>query len=344
MTPAEQVVRARLASGPIGFDVFMDIALYDPDVGFYATAGRAGGRAGDFITNPETGPLFGALVGRYLDRVWHDLGEPGDFTFVDVGAGPGTLARTVLAAEPDCLDSLQMVCVEVSAAQRALHPDRVETRADLFDEPITGVVFANELLDNLPVRVVEFADSAWHECCVDLVDEHVVMVPTTLDQRSRERCEALLPDVEAGTRVPLVDAAGSWLERARSALERGRVVVLDYGATTPELADRTMGGWLRTYRGHERGSDPLTAIGEQDITTDVPVDQLPPPDRQTTQAEWLAELGIDDLVDEGRRIWSERAGVGDLEALKARSRINEADALIDPTGLGGFSVLEWKTE
>ena len=59
------------------------------------------------------------------------------------------------------------------------------------------------------------------------------------------------------------------------------------------------------------------------------------------QAEWLRAHGIDDLVTEGRRVWQERAGIGDLAAVKARSRINEAEALLDEDGLGAFRVLEW---
>lgn len=337
MTAADRVVRERLADGPIGFDVFMDIALYDPDVGFYATTGRAGGRAGDFITSPETGPLFGVLVGRYLDRVWRDLSEPDGFTFVDAGAGPGTLARAVLAAEPECSNALRIVCVEVSAAQRALHPDGVESRADWPEEPVTGVIFANELLDNLPFRIAERIDGEWGELLLDGAS----LVHQTLDDATRQRCERVVGAAVDGMRIPITDRAGDWVPRAIGSVERGTVVAIDYGGSTAQIAERTMDGWLRTFRGHGRGSDPLTSVGEQDITADVPFDQLPAPDRRAPQADWLAGLDIDDLVEQGRRTWTERAGVGDLAALTARSRINEAAALTNPSGLGGFSVLEW---
>jgi SAM-dependent MidA family methyltransferase len=99
--------------------------------------------------------------------------------------------------------------------------------------------------------------------------------------------------------------------------------------------------WLRTYRAQQRGSGPLVDLGVQDITCEVCVDQLPTPTRDTTQAEWLRAHGLDELVDEGRRTWEERKAVGDLAAVEARSRISEAEALTDPTGLGAFRVLEW---
>jgi SAM-dependent MidA family methyltransferase len=147
--------------------------------------------------------------------------------------------------------------------------------------------------------------------------------------------------------VPVQDEAGRWLRRAlHLAAPGGRVVVLDYAARTAELAAREPEHWLRTYAGHGRGGPVLEHLGEQDITTDVCVDQLArvrAPAREATQADWLRGHGIDALVEDGRRVWSERAAVADLEALRARSRITEAEALLDPSGLGGFVVLEWHT-
>ena len=131
---ADQITAAiHAAGGAIPFSEFMHLALYG-EYGFYSQSGRAG-RRGDFITSPEIGPLFGALIARALDAWWHELGEPTEFTFVDAGAGPGTLARSVFAAEPECLDALRYVAVEVSASQRALHPRGVETCATMPDRP-----------------------------------------------------------------------------------------------------------------------------------------------------------------------------------------------------------------
>jgi hypothetical protein len=85
----------------------------------------------------------------------------------------------------------------------------------------------------------------------------------------------------------------------------------------------------------------LDDLGRQDITCEVAVDQLPPVSANTAQAAWLRTYGLDELVAEGRATWTARASVGDLEAIKARSRITEAEALTDPAGLGAFRVLEW---
>src|SRR4051794_26385958 len=140
----------------------MELAL-DGEHGYFAT-GRVG-RRGDFLTSPEVGPLFGAVVAHALDVEFERLGRPDPFTVVDAGAGPGTLARAVLAARPACAPALRYVAVEVAEGQRRHHPPGVESAAGLPSGRIDGVVLANELLDNLPFRLAVF-DGAWREAHV----------------------------------------------------------------------------------------------------------------------------------------------------------------------------------
>src|SRR3546814_19420298 len=83
----------------IPFDEVVAAALYSPDGGFYTGEGRAG-RRGDFVTSAEVGPLFGTLVGRALDDWWIEAGRPDVFVVVEAGAGPGTLAASILASKP----------------------------------------------------------------------------------------------------------------------------------------------------------------------------------------------------------------------------------------------------
>lgn len=323
----------------VPFSEFMADALYGP-AGFYTVGGRAG-RRGDFITSPEVGPLFGAVVARFLDAEWARLGRPDPFTVVDAGAGPGALARAVLGAAPACREALRYVCVEVAEHQHVHHPEGVESRRELPADPFTGVIIANELLDNVPFRLAVH-DGGWREA-------FVVTLP---DGRLVEQLSAafdpvpgvLPPTAALGARAPLQDAAAAWVSDARARLVAGTVVVIDYMTpTTAELAARPWREWLRTYRSHERGGHYLAEPGSQDITAEVAIDQLPVPDTVRTQAQWLRLHGIDELVAEGKRYWDEHAARPDLTAMRMRSRVSESEALLDPAGLGAFTVLEYRT-
>ena len=316
-------------TGPLRFGDYIEAALYDPAFGFFTRGGGAG-RRGDFLTSPEVGPLFGAVIARALDTWWLELGRPDPFTFVDCGAGNGALARAIVDAAPRCRHALDFVLVERSPALRSLHPSgpRHKSRDDLPEGPIEGVVFANELLDNLAFDLRQRSDDGWLDVVVDVSD-------------GGELCYR--PD-DGHDRVAHQYAAMQWLRRALDCVRRGRVVVVDYAITTEQMRARDWREWVRTYRAHARGGDPLSDPGTQDITVDVAFDQLVAirePTLVRPQHEFLAVHGIDELVAEGQRVWNERAHLGDLAALKGRSRRREREALIDPSGLGSFRVVEW---
>lgn len=334
------------AGGAIRFDRFVSLALYGPH-GFYTSnvadgrsdvtprTGRAG-RRGDFLTSPEVGPLFGAVLARALDSWWDELGRPNPYVVVEAGAGPGTLARSIIAARPKCAAALQYRAVEISEAQRSLHPGSVVSSSDMPSEPIRGVIIANELLDNLPFRLFVF-DGSWREAFVAHDDTRFVerlVVPTEMP--------ACLPTTAPhGARAAVQDAARQWLEDALTTLEHGRVVVFDYCSNTATMASRPWREWLRTYVAHGRGAHYLATVGEQDITVDVAIDQLSVPTAVSTQADFLRAHGISDLVEEGKVAWQKAASAPDLAALAMRSRVREAEALLQSGGLGDFSVLQW---
>jgi SAM-dependent MidA family methyltransferase len=373
VTPTEAAVERIRRAGPLRFDEVVELALY-ADEGFF-TVGAGAGRRADFITSPEVGPLFGAVIARALDTWWDEAGQPDPWLVVEAGAGRGALAAAVLAAAPRCSPALRYVCVERSPVLRhrqsellALEPPVTVFGAVLPDEagdeasaqpgtgPLVtslaelpaltacGVVLANELLDNLPFRLLERTPTGWAEVMAAADGGALRELLVELDADARADADGLAPDATPGSRIPLQAAAGAWLRRALGFVERGRVVAIDYAATTPELAARPWEEWLRTYRSHGRGGHPLDDLGAQDVTCEVAVDQLArvaPPAEDRAQAEFLATHGIDELVAAARSAWHERAHVGDLEAMKARSRVGEGDALVDPAGLGAFRVLEW---
>ncbi len=321
---------------PLRFDDYVNDALYNPTTGFYAATGNAGGARGDFLTSPEVGPLFGAVLARALDSWWSDLGRPDPFPVVEVGSGPGTLMRALVAAEPDCSAVWSLTSVERSARQRSQQADLVGKGVGVTGDlpPLGGaVVVMNELLDNVPFRVVERAEDGWREWYVESGRE-VLRRPVDLPEWFAA------PELDLGVPVPLLEGARELLVDV-VARSPARVIAFDYGVlTTEELGRR--GGWLRTYVAHRKGSDPLAAAGLTDITTDICVDQLPLGVAVVSQAEFLQRWGIDSLVAEGRDRWRAEASRPTVAALKARSRIREAEALCDPAGLGAFLALEWE--
>jgi SAM-dependent MidA family methyltransferase len=369
---AERVRRA----GPLPFDEVVDLALYHPVHGFYGR-GRGAGRDGrDFITSPEVGRLFGAVLARALDAWWAGLGEPDPFVVVEAGAGRGTLAASVRAAAPACGPALRYVLVERSGSLRrdqgarlplepaafvlgpspGADPDEgartspgsgplFTSLAELPVGPFVGVVVANELLDNLPFRLLARSGDGgtrkWDEVRVGAGLEEV-LVPAAPDLAAD--AGRLAPDAPEGGRIPVQRAAAAWLRAAAGCLRRGRVVVFDYGDATAAMAARPWTEWVRTYRAHGRGSHPLADLGDQDVTCVVATDQLAAaraPVAERSQAEFLGACGLEGLVEEARRTWRERAAIGDLAALTARSRVSEAEALTDGAGLGSFRVTEW---
>jgi SAM-dependent MidA family methyltransferase len=379
MDAYDEIVERIGREGPIAFDTYVELALYG-EAGFFTRA-RGAGRAGrDFVTSPEVGGLFGALIARALDGWWRDAGEPDPFLVIEAGAGRGRLAVDVLASAPACAGALRYVLVERSAGLRAAQRELltvepfedalgpvvrddddaavavtgmgpiVTALGDLPSVPLDGIVLANELLDNLPFRVVERREGGWWEVRVALDGTELVesVVPATVELASE--ADIVVTDAPEGARVPVPTALSTWLRACAAALGRGRLVVVDYTATGAELVERREDGWLRTYRDHGRGAPPLVAPGEQDLTVDVPREHLVHAaaragfrlERDVTQAEWLTELGADDLVADARREWDARAHVGDLEAVRHRSRVTEGAALLHPSGLGAHHVLVFR--
>ena len=368
--------------GPIPFDRFMAAALYDEAGGFFSQ-GHGPGRAGrDFVTSPETGSLFGFLMARALDRWWERLEQPDPFVVIDAGAGTGRLAADVLRATPACAPALRYVLVEASARLREEQRERLPIEpadrvlgpaapGDVGDAPMAvtgvgpivtsidelpagiehGVLIANELLDNLPVRVVEWTGTRWDEIRVGSEDEIFVeiAVPAPAELATAAETVRAGVTVAAGARLPVPTGTAGWVADVAAMLHRGALVVIDYAADAAGLVARGPHNWLRTYRAHERGGAPLVQPGEQDVTCDVPIEHLlTVADRSgfgleehTNQREWLQALGVDAIADAAAAATRAEPARTDLAALVARSHVSEAAALTDPDGLGAHHVFEF---
>jgi SAM-dependent MidA family methyltransferase len=288
-------------SGPVTVAEYMDLALYAPGHGYYARAVQRSGRAGDFVTSVDTGPLFGELLAIRFAAMTRALGpqinegathEPALASdLVEVAAGNGRLSRDILDAarrrDPAYYARLRVTLVERSETARgacgatlSAHAQRVhQTLADL-PTGIMGIVFANELLDAMPVHVVVMTASGLAEVYVDERDGRFVqrLGPPSVDALPRYFTNLGLV-LEPGARADVNLAAMDWIRRASTCLTRGYLVLIDYGHDALTLFSSAHAtGTLRSFHRHqadatgadEPGTPPwLVAPGSRDLTTHV---------------------------------------------------------------------------
>lgn len=347
------VLRDRIArEGPLGFTGFMAAALYHPEFGYYAREPRQVGRGGDFFTSVSVGPLFGELLARRFVKEWENLGSPERWRIIECGAHDGTLATDVLGAvsrlEPAAFARLEYAIPEplprLQAAQRDTlagfeGTTRFITEAGgLFADPLPGVAFGNELLDALPFHVVEWRGGRWHECRVAAQgdgfvweNEHGIADPalqTALARLGKNFAEGYRTEIRTNLR--------DFLAPLTRCLTSGLLVWPDYGFARPELyhPDR-MRGTLRTFSNHRAAEDPLTGVGEIDITAHVDF---------TAVAEAALSLGAVPVGFKNQGNWLTETGRGWLlqqEGNPDASLLRQFQTLTHPAHLGGsFHVLE----
>ncbi len=282
MTPLSARLAAEIASnGPMRFDRYMARALFDNEHGYYASGRARIGREGDFYTSVSVGRAFGrALAGQFAE-IWERLDRPERFDLVEQGANDGRFVADVLEAlrerHPACLAALRVTIVEpfpqLAARQRETLAawSRVRWIPSLDElEPITGVHFTNEYADALPVRLFVRRGDAWLERHVTTQNDALAFLdlPTTNLPREfpRELPEAAPEGYLAETRPEARD----WIAAVASHLERGVMLLVDYGFPRAQLyAPWRMTGTLSCYRDHRRDDDPLASPGRKDLTAHV---------------------------------------------------------------------------
>jgi SAM-dependent MidA family methyltransferase len=244
-TPLAALIREEiLRQGPIGFDRFMELALYHPEYGYYTRKDRDPfGTRGDFYTASQLQPVFGRVIARAVRTLRAEMGAPEDFKVVELGAGRGEMA--------EALQEFRYVPMDAGTSTSAI------------PENITGVVFSNEFFDALPVRVVQRRGERWYERRVDFSGGRFLFT----EGRAVE-------DIKTPQNVTEVhDTARGWMKKIAGQLHRGFVLTIDYGYTNAETL-RFPQGSLMSYHRHTASEDVLADPGERDITSHVPFDVL----------------------------------------------------------------------
>lgn len=281
MDIAETIASEIRSRGPMPFGRFMELALYHPTLGYYTGGGDPFGKSGDYYTNAQMQPVFGRLLAQRLDRWRHELGAPERFSVLELGPGRGETGREVRR----CMRNLEWVPVDVGDSWP--------------DSPLTGVIFCNEFLDALPVDSVERRGGQWVERRVGLSGGRLAW------QFTRFRGDPSgLPRIAEGRRIETCSRQAESVARMAAALERGRVLVIDYGYTRDEIerGGRFPDGSLMSYSSHRADPDVLADPGRRDITAHVNFSALADAGRAAglhvdplrTQQAFLLETGEPD--------------------------------------------------
>jgi SAM-dependent MidA family methyltransferase len=349
------------AGGPITFARFMELALADPEHGYYATQDDRPTRTGDFLTAPELHPIFGAVLARALDEQWRALDRPARFLLREYGAGTGALAESILRGLADdrsgLLDALFYEPVELlptrverirdrlaSAGFAAALAEPAATPAEPTSTPLDGAVLANEFLDALPIHRVVMRDGALLERFVGWSAEHsrfvdVETAPSTPGLAGRLAAEGVR--LRDGQAAEIRLATDPWVVAMSAGIGRGFATAIDYGAPAVELYGASRHeGTLRAYSGQRAHADPYAAVGRQDLTAHVDFTAV---ERAaagrgwrtlglTNQAEFLVGSGFGDL-------FATRQADPDVEPEAYLALRASAARLLDPRALGGFRVL-----
>jgi SAM-dependent MidA family methyltransferase len=341
--------------GPITFARFMELALYDPDGGYYRAAAARPGRGGDFLTAPETHPIFGAALARGLTEIWERLGRPAPFVLREFGAGTGALIQAILdrlaldrsgledAIRYDAIEAEPRRLEAIAARLSGMGREDVLVAPGASGEPITGAVVANEVLDALPTHRVVVRAGRLREVLTGSRGGQFIDVdadPTTPALAARLADEGVV--LTDGQRGEVCLAVDGWVASAAAGLHRGLLLLIDYGYPAAELYDagRRRDGTLRAYLRQRVHDDPYRHVGRQDLTAHVDVTAVERAAKRaglshlgtTTQAEFLVGLGTQDLL---QAVQADPGTTMEVY-LELRSALLR---LLDPAAMGRFRVM-----
>ena len=324
MTVLEQkIVNQIKTEGPISFEAFMAVALYDPEFGYYTRSSATIGRAGDFYTSPHLHMIFGMMIGRQLEEMWEVMGRPERFQVVEIGAGMGHLAKDILdyIVTKELSGHMDYSIVELNPAvreqQQSLlrrHAGKIRWSSGLCDVgTVAGCLLSNELLDALPVHLVVMRDELM-EVFVSLPEARDNSHDDTFVEVERP-CNSVIAaylkdfsiDFPRGYKTEINLKIKDWLTVVSEKLQRGFVLTIDYGYSSAEYySEQRSAGALLCYYKHQVNEDPYQHIGEQDITAHVNFSSVKQwgeelglrTEGYCPQGTYLVSLGIDQAITE----------------------------------------------
>jgi SAM-dependent MidA family methyltransferase len=272
----EQEIRER---GPIPFSRYMELCLYDSELGYYSRNAEQFGKAGDFYTSSDVHAVFGRLLARQFEEIWRVLGSPAQIEILELGPGRGLFAQDVLdwseknfpeffaavhygldERSPAFRQRLQETLSRQFAAGKASLTDANDRHGDA---PL--IIFANEFFDAFPVEVL----GPQGKLLIGAQQGHFVESWTPALVKELDFLDRYSVHPEARERIEVPLAAQDYMSQLALSVQRGFIVVIDYGYTRPELLAGRHRGTVTAYRRHSVSANPYEAPGEQDITAHV---------------------------------------------------------------------------
>ncbi len=302
-------------NGAISFAKFMNMALYEPGLGYYSAGLNKIGSAGDFITASELGSLFAQCHAVVFADVLKQLKAP---QIVELGAGTGQFCCDLLMTlnELNCLP-LKYIIIEVSADFRQVQQQKIESLppairncVEWSDQPpqhaYEGIVFANEVLDALPVEVFKYEPSGYQQLMLKFDGNQYTEHWQPFTAEMSKRLNQMQLNLPVGYRSEFLPQLGAWLSSVSDHLTKGLIMLVDYGygRSTYYHPQRTM-GTLVCQRRHQANFDPYQDVGLQDITAFVDFTAVAEALESTgftlagytTQGDFLVDAGIDQWID-----------------------------------------------
>jgi SAM-dependent MidA family methyltransferase len=349
----QRIEQEILQHGPIPFSRYMELCLYDPELGYYSRSAEQFGKAGDFYTSSDIHAVFGRLLARQFNEMWQALDSPDRIEVVELGSGRGLFAQDALGwAEnrfPDFFRALHYVLVETSQVLRARISETLKCHIASGKAELTNcypreesaretptIVFANEFFDALPVEILSAKGSVRIDTCAGRFIE--TWVPSSLVELEFLDRHSIHPEPDERVEAPV--AAQHLMDRIAASVQSGFLIAIDYGYTREEQLAGRHRGTLKALRQHSISANPYEAPGEQDITADVNFTALAAAAEKhgmqtyklVTQSQFLMGIGeANQFADafEECRLPQERAKV----ALQLKH-------LVTPAGMGeSFHVL-----
>lgn len=271
-------------NGPIPFRHFMELALFDPNHGYYTSEHQTVGKEGDFITSVSVGRCFGLILARRLISYWESINSPTSFSIIEPGAHNGSLCADILAElkakSPVFFDAVHYHLVEPS--DRIQKEQRTRLQADFADKFSSntslddikaehGAIISNELIDAFPVELIKFKNGKWWQMHVTECDGELKLIEQKIQNEDIVNfCRSLgnsFPDEYLTEYCPGVR---NFTREASAAIHSGLIITIDYGYHAEEYYHPSRQcGTLQTYFRHQKSDNPLERPGELDITCHI---------------------------------------------------------------------------